>query len=418
MTEDLMTDKTHQEMLAKYADVAIEVGLNLRKGQRLMIEAIIEDAPFVRKVVESAYKAGAVFVDVLWTDERLTRIRFNQADPESLTEVPNWLITRYEEYLSRGDALLSVASLDPDLLNGISPELVSKNMKARAEKFDALRKFDNEYNWCVVSTASPAWARKVFPNLSEEEAQAKLWEAIFNSCRIDTPNPVEAWKSHTRALLKYKDYLNAKRYTALHYTAPGTDLTLGLPEKHIWMGAEASFKNGITSTVNLPTEEVFTLPHKDKADGVVTASRPLNLQGNLVEDFSLTFENGRVVKVTAKKGAEILQKLIETDEYACRLGEAALVPNSSPISQRGHLFYNTLFDENAACHIALGDAYRDTVEGGTEMSKEELMSHGANQSLIHVDFMIGSAEMDIDGIKQDGTHEPVMRQGEWAFEAG
>jgi aminopeptidase len=228
---------------------------------------------------------------------------------------------------------------------------------------------------------------------------------------------VEAWKSHTRALLKYKDYLNAKRYTALHYTAPGTDLTLGLPEKHIWMGAEASFKNGITSTVNLPTEEVFTLPHKDKADGVVTASRPLNLQGNLVEDFSLTFENGRVVKVTAKKGAEILQKLIETDEYACRLGEAALVPNSSPISQRGHLFYNTLFDENAACHIALGDAYRDTVEGGTEMSKEELMSHGANQSLIHVDFMIGSAEMDIDGIKQDGTHEPVMRQGEWAFEA-
>jgi aminopeptidase len=403
-------------MLEKYADVTIKVGLNLQKGQRLMIQSIIEDAPFVRKVVESAYKSGAVYVDVLWTDERLTRIRFEQADPESLTEIPNWSIARYEEYLSRGDALLSIASLDPDLLSGINPELIGKNMKARAERFDALRKFDNEYNWCVVSTASPVWARKIFPGVSEAEAQSKLWEAIFNSCRIDTPNPVESWKNHTRALLKYRDYLNAKQYTALHYSAPGTDLTLGLPERHLWMGAESSFKNGITSTVNLPTEEVFTLPHKDKADGVVTASRPLNLQGNLVEDFSLTFENGRGVKVSARKGEEILQKLIETDENAGRLGEAALVPNSSPISQRGHLFYNTLFDENAACHIALGNAYRDTVKGGTEMSKEELLSHGANQSLIHVDFMIGSAEMDIDGIRADGAREAIMRKGEWAFD--
>ncbi len=410
-----MNEQEFDAMLAKYADVAIEVGLNLRKGQRLMIQAIIEDAPFVRKVAESAYKAGAVYVDILWTDERLTRIRFETAEPESLTEIPNWSIARYEEYLSRGDALLSIASQDPDLLNGINPELIGKSMKARAEKFEAVRKYENQYNWCVVSTASPAWAKKIFPDAPEAEAQSKLWEAIFNSCRIDTPNPVEAWKNHITILLKYKKYLNAKKYTALHYTAPGTDLTLGLPEKHQWMAAESTFKNGITGTVNLPTEEVFTLPHKDKADGVVTASRPLNLQGNLVEDFSLTFENGRVVKVTARKGEEILQKLIETDENAGRLGEAALVPNSSPISQRGHLFYNTLFDENAACHIALGNAYRDSVVGGTEMSKEELLSHGANQSLIHVDFMIGSAEMDIDGVTADGTHEAIMRKGEWAF---
>ncbi len=217
-------------------------------------------------------------------------------------------------------------------------------------------------------------------------------------------------------MIKYKNYLSAKHYSALHYKAPGTDLTIGLPEKHVWQGAEASFKNGITCIVNIPTEEVFTLPDKDKVNGVVSATRPLNLMGAMIEDFSLTFENGRAVKVTAKKGESDLRKLIETDENACRLGEAALVPNSSPISQRGHLFYNTLFDENASCHIALGNAYRDTIAGGEDMTDEEFQSHGGNKSLIHTDFMIGSAEMDIDGIKKDGTREPVMRQGEWAID--
>ena len=410
-----MNEQEFDRMLTKYADVVVKVGLNLRKRQRLSVRAIIDDAPFIRKVAESAYKAGAQYVDVLWTDERISRIRFEHADPETITDIPEWMTPRFEEYYARGDADLAVLSSDPDLFDGIDPELIAKNRTARAKKFEHLRKYENASNWCVVATASPAWARKVFPGISTEEAQSKLWEAIFNSCRIDLPDPVQAWRDHTDNLIKYKNYLTAKHYTELKYKGPGTDLTVGLPEKHVWMGAEESFKNGITCTVNIPTEEVFTLPHKDKVNGTVTATKPLNLMGVLIEDFSLTFENGRAIKVTAKKGEEDLRKLIETDENACRLGEAALVPNSSPISQRGHLFYNTLFDENASCHLAVGNAYRDTIEGGKDMTDEEFQAHGGNKSLIHVDFMIGSDQLDIDGITKDGTREPIMRQGEWAF---
>ncbi len=410
-----MNDQEFDRMLGRYADVVVKVGLNLRKGQRLSIRANIDDAPFIRKVTESAYKAGAIFVDVMWTDERLSRIRFEHADPETLTIIPDWMLPRYEEYYQRGDADLAVISSDPDLLDGIDPDLIAKNRTARAKKFEPLRKYENISNWCVVATASPAWARKVFPEVSTEEAQAKLWEAIFNSCRIDLADPVQAWMEHRDTLITYKNYLSAKHFTALHYTAPGTDLTVGLPEKHIWQGAEASFKNGITCIVNIPTEEVFTLPQKDQVNGIVKATRPLNLMGALIEDFSVTFENGRAIKVTARKGEEDLRKLIETDQNACRLGEVALVPNSSPISQRGHLFYNTLFDENASCHIALGNAYRDTLQGGENMTDEEFQANGGNKSLIHTDFMIGSEEMDIDGINADGSIEPIIRKGEWAF---
>lgn len=381
-----------------------------------MIQALLDDAPFVRKATEAAYKAGAVYVDVLFMDEKLNRIRFEHADPETITEIPDWVFARYEEYQKRADALLAISSSDPDILNGIDPDLIARNRKAAAQKYEPLRKYDSDFNWCVVSTASPSWAKKVFPDLPLEEAREKLWEAIFQSCRIDVADPVQAWKEHTGRLAKYKDHLNHRRYTALHYKAPGTDLTLGLPEKHLWGGADATYKNGITCIPNLPTEEVFTTPHKDKADGVVRSTFPLNMMGVLIEDFSVTFENGRAVKVTAKKGEENLRKLIETDENAGRLGECALVPNSSPIGQRGHLFYNTLFDENAACHIALGNSYRESIEGGADMTEEEFAAQGGNKSLIHVDFMIGSAELDIDGITADGSREPVMRRGEWAFE--
>jgi len=410
-----MDEQEFDRMLTKYADVVVKVGLNLRKGQRLSIRAILEDAPFIRKVAESAYKSGAKYVDVLWIDEQISRIRFEHADPESLTEIPNWLFTRYEEHYQNGEPELAILSTDPDLLSGIDSELIAKERTARMKKFEPLRKYENVSNWCVVATATPAWARKVFTGVSTEEAQSKLWEAIFNACRIDLPDPVQAWQDHTDKLKKYKNYLSAKHYDALHYKGPGTNLTVGLPEKHEWKGAEASFKNGITCTVNIPTEEVFTLPHKDKVNGTVKATMPLNLTGVLIEDFSLTFENGRAIKVTAKKGEEDLRKLIETDENACRLGEAALVPNSSPISQRGHLFYNTLFDENASCHIAMGNAYRDSMVGGPDMTDEEFQSNGGNKSLIHTDFMIGSDQLDIEGITKDGTHEPIMRQGEWAF---
>jgi aminopeptidase len=410
-----MTEQEFDQLLGKYADVVVHIGLNLRKGQRLLIRGILEDAPLIRKVTESAYKAGALLVDVAYTDERVTRIRFEHADPNSLTDVPNWLYTRYEEYYERMDAELAIASTDPELLAGISHDLIAANRKAVSQKFEPLRKYENSSNWCVVATASPAWAKKVFSDLSVKEAQEKLWEEIFASCRINAPDPVAAWNEHIENLKQYRSYLNDQRFAALHYTAPGTDLTIGLPEKHLWQGAQAEFKNGITGIPNLPTEEVFTTPHKDKVDGTVTATMPLNYGGVLIEGFSLTFENGRAVKISAQKGEEALRKMVEMDENASRLGEVALVPHNSPISQRGILFYNSLFDENASCHIALGNSYRDTIMGGEDMTDDDFAAHGGNKSLVHTDFMIGSERLNIDGIRADGTREPVMRAGEWAI---
>lgn len=412
-----MTEQEFDTLLGKYADVVVHIGLNLRKGQRLLIRGILDDAPLIRKVTESAYKAGAVYVDVFFTDERLTRLRFEHADPETLTEVPNWLYARYEEYYQRMDAELAISSADPELLAGVSPDLIATYRKAMMQKMEPLRKYQNSTNWCVVSTASPAWAKKVFPNLPVQEAQEKLWAEIFASCRIHADDPVAAWNKHIADLKKYRTYLNEQHFTALHYQAPGTDLTIGLPEKHLWQGAQAEFKNGITGIPNLPTEEVFTTPHKDRVDGVVSATMPLNYAGMLIKGIQLNFENGRAVKVNAKSGEESLRKMIETDENACRLGEVALVPNSSPISQRKILFYNTLFDENASCHIALGNSYRDTIVGGEDMTEEEFAAQGGNKSLVHTDFMIGSDGLDIDGIRADGSRAPVMRAGEWAFEA-
>ena len=411
-----MNTAEFDQLLGKYADVVVKIGLNLRKGQRLLIRALLDDAPLVRKVTESAYKAGAVFVDVAYADEQLTRIRLEQADPESLTEVPNWMLMRFEEYYQRMDAELAISSADPELMSGIEPARIAKYRKAISQKMEPLRKYENSTNWCVVSTASPAWAKKVFPDLAIQEAQERLWKEIFASCRIDAPDPVAAWSNHVNNLNKYRSYLNGQRFTALHYKAPGTDLTIGLPEKQLWQGAQAEFKNGITGIPNLPTEEVFTTPHKDKVNGTVKATLPLNYSGVLIEDFSLTFENGRAVTVTAQRGEETLQKLIESDENACRLGEVALVPHSSPISQRGTLFFNSLFDENASCHIALGTSYRDTLIGGEDMTDDEFEAQGGNKSLIHTDFMIGSNKLDIDGLKADGSSTPVMRSGEWAIE--
>jgi aminopeptidase len=414
--EASMNELEFDRLLGKYADIVVRIGLNLRKGQRLIIRGILEDAPLIRKVTESAYKAGAVYVDVMYTDERITRLRYEHADPETLTEVPNWIYARFEEYYERMDAELAVASTDPDLLAGIDPDLIAKNRKAVMQKMDPLRKYENTTNWCVASTASPAWARKVFPNLPIREAQEKLWEEIFTTCRVHMPDPVAAWKEHILTLGKYREHLTRKHFTALHYSAPGTDLTIGLPEKHLWQGAEAEFKNGIICTPNLPTEEVFTTPHKERVDGIITSTRPLNYSGVLIEGIRITFEKGRAVKINADKGEETLRKLIETDENACRLGEVALVPASSPISQRKIIFYNTLFDENASCHIALGNSYRDTIVGGEDMTDEEFAARGGNKSLVHTDFMIGSDQLDIDGIMGDGGREPVMRSGEWAFD--
>lgn len=418
-----MTGKTHQEMLEKYAEAIVKVGLNIRAGQRLIITLMAtrgvphQFAPLVREVAKAAYKVGAKYVEVLWGDEEMMRLRAQYAPKDSFDEYPHHTIDAIMNMISKGDALLSISGSNPDLLGGLDPEVVGAMQKTHLNATSRIIEIvtTNAMNWCVVAAAGEEWAKKIFPDLSVEKAQEKLWQAIFETCRIDQPDPIAAWQSHIVSLKARAKILQAKQFTALHYKAPGTDFTLGLPNGHLWGGAQSMAQNGVAFTANMPTEEVFTLPDRNRADGVVTATFPLSYGGTLIEDFQITFESGRITKVTAKKGEAALQKLVDTDEGSHRLGEVALVPASSPIGQRGHLFYNTLFDENASCHIAIGRAYRFTLTGGEELNDEEFIAAGGNVSLNHVDFMIGSAQMDIDGIHKDGSREPVMRGGEWAI---
>jgi aminopeptidase len=419
-----MTHRTHEEMLAKYAEAIVKVGLNLRAGQRLIITLAvnrgvpIQFALLVREVVKSAYGVGAKYVDVIWGDEETLRLRAQHAPRDSFAEYPVWSVDAVVGMIENGDALLSITGANPDLYEGIDPEIVGMMQKAHLQNFSRISRpvMSNAVNWCVVAAAGEAWARKVFPDLPADAAQQKLWEAIFATARIDRPDPIADWQNHIASLRVRAKYLQEKQYTALHYSAPGTDFTLGLPAGHMWISAQSMAQNGVAFTANMPTEEVFTLPDRNRADGVVTSTFPLSYGGSLIEDFQVTFEKGRVTKVTAKKGEAILQKLVDTDEGSHFLGEVALVPASSPIAQRGHLFYNTLFDENASCHIAIGRAYRFTLVGGEELTDEEFLVAGGNVSLTHVDFMIGSPQMDIDGIARNGSREPIMRQGEWAFD--
>jgi aminopeptidase len=413
-----------QELLQKYAEAIIRVGLNLRAGQRLIItnataRGVLPPArPLIHELAKAAYAAGARYVDVIWGDEEMLRIRLQNAPADSFGEYPKWHISGIIDMLEKGDALLSIYANDPDVYDGLDPERVSAMQRSHLEHWNPITTLvtRNASNWSIAAAAAPVWAAKIFPDLKPKEAEEKLWQAIFETTRVMEPDPVAAWEKHIKNLRKRADYLQAQKYTALHYKADRTDFTLGLPHGHRWLSGQALAENGIAFTANMPTEEVFTLPDRHRADGIVYSTFPLSYGGSLIEDFSVTFENGRIVKVHAKKNEAILQKLVDTDEGSTRLGEVALVPVSSPIAQRGHLFYNTLFDENASCHIAIGRGYRFTLIGGEELTDEEFMAAGGNISLNHVDFMIGSPQMDIDGIKEDGAREPVMRSGEWAFE--
>jgi aminopeptidase len=397
----------------------------LRAGQRLIItNATSRGVPpagraLVHEVTRAAYAAGARYVDVIWGDEEMLRLRLQHAAADSFEEYPTWMIDGVLRIVESGDALLSIYANDPDALSGLDPERLGAMQKAHLKNYSPVsaQVSRNAVNWCVVASSAPAWAAKIFPDLSPEEAEEKLWRAIFETTRAVEEDPVAAWKEHIKNLRKRADYLQAKKYSALHYRAPNTDLTLGLPPGHKWISAQSLAENGVIFTANMPTEEIFTLPDRHRADGTVSATFPLSYGGSLIDDFQLTFENGKIVRVSAKKNESILQKLVDTDEGSTRLGEVALVPASSPIARRGHLFYNTLFDENASCHIAIGRAYRFTLVGGEELTDEEFNAAGGNTSITHVDFMIGSPQMDIDGIREDGTPEPVMRSGEWAFES-
>ncbi|HXV97142.1 MAG TPA: aminopeptidase [Anaerolineae bacterium] len=406
-----------EQKLQSYAELTVKVGLGLQPGQRLMIRAPLESAPLVRLIAASAYKAGGRLVEVLWNDDALTLARFNYAPRDSFEEFPTWRTQAMREVFEQGGASLRIYAEDPDLLKDQDPDLIDLVERVALTHSAPIRKFGmaNLINWSVISTPTASWANKIFPGIAPAQQVANLWELIFEVCRVNQADPVMAWHEHIQKMKVKVAHLNAKQYAALKYSAPGTDLTLGLPDNHIWHGVEAETPTGITFIPNLPTEEVFTMPHKDRTEGVVASTKPLSYAGVLINDFSLTFEAGRVVKVTAKTGETTLQKLVETDEGAARLGEVALVPHSSPISQTGLLFYNSLYDENASCHLALGRAYPFCLAGGTTMSEEELAAAGGNHSLTHEDFMIGSGEMNVDGITRDGATEPIMRAGEWAF---
>ena len=420
----MASKKQHQENLRKYAEAIVKVGLNLRAGQRLIItNATARGVPpparaLIHELAKAAYAAGARFVDVIWGDEEMLRIRLQHAPADSFGEYPKWHVAGIVDILEKGDALLSIYANDPDVYDGLNPDRVSAMQKSHLEHWAAISALvtRNASNWSIAASAAPAWAAKIFPDLKPKEAEEKLWQAIFETTRVMEPDPVAAWKEHIKNLRKRADYMQAKKYTALDYKSDRTDFTLGLPYGHKWLSGQSLAQNGVAFTANMPTEEVFTLPDRHRAEGTVYSTFPLSYGGSLIEDFNVTFENGRIVKVHAKKNEAILQKLVDTDEGSTRLGEVALVPISSPIARRGHLFYNTLFDENASCHIAIGRGYRFTLIGGEELTDEEFKAAGGNISLNHVDFMIGSPQMDIDGIKEDGTREPVMRSGEWAFD--
>ena len=420
-----MTPNQHQELLRKYAEAIVKVGLNLRAGQRLIItnataRGVLPPArSLVHEVTRAAYAAGARYVDVIWGDEELLRLRLQNAPADSFNEYSTWQVQGILDILEKGDALLSIYANDPDVYHGLDSERLGAMQRSHLEHWAPISTLvtRNASNWSIAAASAPAWAAKIFPDLPLEEAEEKLWQAIFETTRATAPDPVAAWEEHIQNLRRRASYLQVKKYSALHYKSDKTDFTLGLPNGHKWISAQSLAENGIAFTANMPTEEVFTLPDRHRADGIVTSTLPLSYGGSLIEDFTVTFENGKIVKVTAKKNEALLQKLVDTDEGSTRLGEVALVPVSSPIARRGHLFYNTLFDENASCHIAIGRAYRFTLTGGEELTDEEFSAAGGNTSITHVDFMIGSSQMDIDGIREDGTREAVMRSGEWAFDA-
>jgi aminopeptidase len=408
--------------LGTYAELAVRVALNLQPGQRLLIigplmngGVSLEAAPLVRAVAASAYRAGAELVEAIWGDEPMQLARFGNAQTGSFSAFSAWLPPALVEHAEKGGAMLSVYANDPDLLAAAPADRVGALQQATSRAVNRFRELisRNQTNWAVVASAGESWAAKVFADDPSDCRVDRLWETIGRLCRLDRPDPVAAWTDHLDALSSRSDELNRRRYAALRFRGPGTELTVGLPSAHTWVSGASTSKNGIRFVPNLPTEEVFTIADRMRVEGTVRSTKPLSSGGMLIEDFRLTFEAGKVVDVKAARGEAVLRKLLETDAAAGRLGEVALVPHSSPIAQSGRLFYNTLFDENAASHVALGSAYKFTLDGADRMTDEEFEKAGGNRSAIHVDFMIGSAELDVDGVTKEGANQPLMRKGEW-----
>ena len=405
-----------EERLARYAELLVKVGVNLPQGGKLLVNAPLAAAPLVRLVARAAYRAGALDVRVNYFDEHLSLALYEEGSDDAVAYLPAWAAQEAQNMLEDGYARLAIRGDDPALLRDVNPDRVALRSKLSGQAMRAVSEAVSgmAVNWTVAAMSTPAWARAVYPDLPEQEAVSRLWDDIFKVTRADRPDPVAAWQEHIAALARRSEYLNGKQYAAVHLKSElGTDLTVGLADGHIWQGGAEEAKNGIVGVPNLPTDEVFTMPHRERVDGWAVASKPLSVRGQVVQGIRVRFEAGRAVEVSAEQGEDTLKKLLDTDEGAARLGEIALVAASAPVAQTGTLFFNTLFDENAASHIALGRCYSTNVQHGE--NPEALKAAGGNDSLIHVDWMIGTPGTDVDGVTASGEREPLMRGGEWVI---
>lgn len=408
----------NKEFLENYVELALKIGINLQKNQCLVIMSPVETADFTRKLVEKAYEIGASEVIVHWSDDFCKKMDFIYKDKLLFENIPDWQLESLMSYANKGAAFLSIAANDPELLKGIDSEKIAISQKTRNIKFKPYydKVMGNEIQWNILSVPTKSWAKKIFKDCSEEKAVEKLWDAIIYSVKADTPNPIETWKKHLNNLKEKMDYLNSKQFEKLIITnSLGTNLTVQMPKNHIWASGKDVTKNNIEFVANIPTEEVFSLPHKYGVNGIVYASKPLNYGGTLIEDFSITFKEGKIIDFQAVHGKEALESLINTDEGSKYLGEIALVPFDSPISNLNILFYNTLFDENASCHLAIGQAYPSCIQNGDKMDSEIMEKNGVNDSLTHVDFMFGTDDLNVLGIAKNMKKENIFIKGNWAF---
>ncbi len=404
-----------QDLLDGLAELAVKVGLNLQPEQELVMTAPVTALPLVRAIAGAAYRAGAGLVTPLLSDREVTLARFADGHPQSFDHAPGWLYGGMAQAFDQGAARLALVGEDPLLLAGQDAARVGRANRANAKAYQpalsAIAGF--HINWSIISCPTTDWARRIFPDLGPDAALAKLAEAIRVTARLDHADPVAAWKAHNADLERRCRMLNEARFDTLHFRAPGTDLRVGLAEGHFWQGGASQARNGVTCNPNIPTEEVFTTPHAARVEGHVRATKPLSHQGSLLEEIEMRFEGGRAISARATRGQDVLRDMLATDEGASRLGEVALVPHSSPVSQTGLLYFNTLFDENAASHIAMGQCYASCFERGDSLSKEQIAAQGGNESLIHVDWMIGSAQMDVDGLRDGAEPVALMRRGDW-----
>ncbi|GGS43134.1 aminopeptidase [Deinococcus knuensis] len=408
---------TFEEKLRNYARLAVRVGVGVKPGQRLLVQAPVETAQLARLVVREAYAAGASFVDVRWDDDDVQLARFELAPDGTFEQISRWRVDAEIETAEAGGAVLAIRATNPNLLGSVDAERVATHQRTLAayRRPYTAQVMTNRLNWNLISAPVSGWAELMFPDASAEQAIEQQWDAIFAATRADQPDPVALWETHLADLRRRRELLTGKQYAALHFRGGGTDLTVGLADDHVWGGGAADTPGGITFTANIPTEEVWTAPHRERVDGTVVSTKPLSYNGTLIDGIRIEFRDGRITGASAEKGEGALLKMIDTDEGSHRLGEVALVPHSSPISRSGLFFFNTLYDENAASHIAIGSAYRFNVRGGVDMPLEDFLAAGGNDSLTHVDWMIGSGEIDVDGVAKDGTREAVMRAGEFVI---